>query len=263
MKFFKDKKIKIKIQEQNLIQILFHLQFILRFSFLCFLLSSVTAEKLNCHFSELSRTRFHPASCKCFVKNVEIFNGGQVTIEGIENLSECEFGEISEILIKFAPKLNQFPSGIDKLFPNLRFLQIYYSKLEKISSNELKSFPKLMHLDLEGNKISEIKTDIFSYNPDLEIIKLNYNRISKKIDSSTFAGLKNLTKVYLGGNKCHFPDGETQESFVKLFEFLEEPINSCDIDKEDKILLKQDEILREIKNIKNSLNPNNNNYYGR
>lgn len=63
--------------------------------------------------------------------------------------------------------LTIFPSSIEKTFNNLLAIYINDGELVQITQSDMKVFPLLRYLDLFGNKIETIDGDLFKFNPNL------------------------------------------------------------------------------------------------
>ena len=98
-------------------------------------------------------------------------------------------------------KMQYFPRGLEKFFPNLIGIYIVNGKLKEIHQSDLKAFDKLKSLDLIDNEIDILEDGLFDYNPKLKAISFHYNRIIH-IGSNVFDNLNNLLSLSLNYNTC-------------------------------------------------------------
>ncbi|XP_070505190.1 peroxidasin homolog isoform X3 [Chironomus tepperi] len=103
--------------------------------------------------------------------------------------------------IEGAGKVHYFPHGLDKIFKNLKGIQIYGTGLKQVRQVDLKDFPNLTNLYLDHNYLKILEKDLFKFNPNLEVISLYSNRITH-IDPNVFDGLTKLKTLNLGSNDC-------------------------------------------------------------
>lgn len=95
--------------------------------------------------------------------------------------------------------LDEIPSGLAEIFPNIDTLQVYNSKLKVIKKEDIKDFKKIKDLFLASNEIKKIPGNLFESKTDIEIIKLCCNKI-EFIGSELLDGLKKLKFVDLRKN---------------------------------------------------------------
>ncbi|KAG5667095.1 hypothetical protein PVAND_015094 [Polypedilum vanderplanki] len=97
--------------------------------------------------------------------------------------------------------VNFVPTGIEKLFLNLKHFRIGDTYLKEVTKNDLEPFKELTALSFFYNNIEFIEKDLFIHNPHLEFIWLEKNKI-KQIWPSVFDHLKSLKNLCLLNNKC-------------------------------------------------------------
>ncbi|XP_017757402.1 PREDICTED: leucine-rich repeat and death domain-containing protein 1-like [Eufriesea mexicana] len=89
---------------------------------------------------------------------------------------------------------NQVPLKIERVYPELWYLNLQYANIYDIRSTWSNPFPKLTHLDLSGNRIKTSDLEIF---PDtLTYLNLTDNYISQL----SFPKFSNLTSLILDNN---------------------------------------------------------------
>ncbi|XP_070501646.1 myosin-9-like [Chironomus tepperi] len=98
-------------------------------------------------------------------------------------------------------QIHFFPRGLNKIFKNLKGIQIYSTGIKEIHQSDLKYFPNLKFLSLSANSLEILEKDLFEFNPDLEVIYSNSNKISH-IDPNVFDKLTKLKTLYLRSNPC-------------------------------------------------------------
>lgn len=99
-------------------------------------------------------------------------------------------------------KINYFPKGIEKIFPNLNTIGISSAELLKITQDDLKPFGrKLKNLYLWNNTLTELKSETFAYNTNLRLLVLQYNQI-KVVEQGALSRLKKLRTLNFGHNLC-------------------------------------------------------------
>lgn len=104
-----------------------------------------------------------------------------------------------------------FPRGLEKVFTNLKSIDMCYGYLNEITQADLKLYTKLVNLDLDHNNIQVLEKGLFDYNPDLKLIWIGNNKISH-INSNLFNNLYSLTSLKLYSNDCiHMSAFENRE----------------------------------------------------
>ncbi|XP_070505183.1 uncharacterized protein [Chironomus tepperi] len=84
-----------------------------------------------------------------------------------------------------------FPSGLDKIFKNIKVIYISRCQLKEIHQSDLKAFPHLVYFNLYDNKIEIIEEGLFDYNPNLEFVGFDERNIIH-IDPNVFDHLNKL-----------------------------------------------------------------------
>jgi len=98
-------------------------------------------------------------------------------------------------------KIHYFPRGLNKIFKNLKAIEISGTGLKEIHQSDLKDFPQLKKLWLATNDLEILEENLFEFNPNLELVSLSSNKISL-IDPNVFSKLTSLNALYLGSNTC-------------------------------------------------------------
>lgn len=116
---------------------------------------------------------------------------------------------------------NYVPCGMKSVFPNVKNLVIYESKLTKVkrqclrgyttlnfASNQIKKIPAdafwlspgLTDLDLSGNEIAKLNEDLFIYAKKLTHFSANHNKI-QILHENLFGGNPAIETISLIGNR--------------------------------------------------------------
>jgi hypothetical protein len=98
-------------------------------------------------------------------------------------------------------QIHYFPRGLNKIFKNLKGIQIAGVGLKEIHQSDLKDFPNLINLILYNNNLEILEENLFEFNPNLHYIFLYSNKISH-IDRKVFHKLTKLKILYLTSNTC-------------------------------------------------------------
>lgn len=103
--------------------------------------------------------------------------------------------------ISFNPiHLGAFPTGMDRMFPNLKCLAIVNCGLKKIRRSDFVGLGKLINIDLSSNDLESLPNDLFMDLPNLQRIRLSDNKIAR-ISSKLMLHLKkSLIRVVLTQN---------------------------------------------------------------
>ena len=95
--------------------------------------------------------------------------------------------------------VDQIPSGIGKLFPNLKHAVFYANKLKKIRRSEMEELPNLIVLSFHSNFISYVAEDTFVDFKLLQSISISFNKL-QNLPDRVFHNQPNLQRVYLNQN---------------------------------------------------------------
>jgi hypothetical protein len=164
--------------------------------------AAVDAVTVRCEFRSTTWSSVTDGTFyQCLVQNQDDFTAGLVSIDAAVGTHTGDNGndDVNEFNLGTAPNLDHFPQNLDKVFPNLEVIVIYYTKLQAITQDDLKVFPQLKLAYFASNHLSVITADTFRFNPKLEQIYLFRNLIFH-IEPHTFDGLTKLTALYLNHN---------------------------------------------------------------
>lgn len=119
------------------------------------------------------------------------------TITNLEN--------IQGLFIAKAPLFKFIPSGIKRIFPNLKAIIIESSGLLCVNKEDLKEFgSSLQYLELFRNLLTFIDANLFEYNQNLTFINLSFNPL-RYIEPAFFTNLKiikSLEQIHLNIVGC-------------------------------------------------------------
>jgi len=110
--------------------------------------------------------------------------------------------------------IQYFPSGLEKVFENLKLISIWHGRIKEIHQSDLKPFPKLVYLSLHQNNIEILEDGLFDFNPNLEVITLSNNRISH-IDQFVFDNLVKLAYLGFDSNPCINMEARASQAMVR------------------------------------------------
>lgn len=75
--------------------------------------------------------------------------------------------------------LPTFPSEINNFFPNLKSIDIFDCKMEKICRDDIKDFQHLEKIKIESNNIKYLPGNLFEFSPKITHFSFADNNISK------------------------------------------------------------------------------------
>ncbi|KAG5668466.1 hypothetical protein PVAND_016406 [Polypedilum vanderplanki] len=107
---------------------------------------------------------------------------------------------VQYVLFRSKTTMSTFPSHLDELLPNLKFIGIVDSGLEKITKEDLKNFPNLKWLTLRMNKLKYLPSDLFNYTPNIIYVNFSNNLIDK-IGENIFDKCEFLREADFTNNK--------------------------------------------------------------
>lgn len=136
---------------------------------------------------------------------INLVTGKHVVNKSFDNVEGIEADNLT---------VHYFPRGLDRIFKNLKMIDINNGRLKEIHQSDLKSFPKLVCLDLYENDIESLEKGLFDYNPKLEMIWLSSNKIIH-VDVNLFDNLVKLTYLSLDANRCISEYAENNTEKVK------------------------------------------------
>lgn len=98
-------------------------------------------------------------------------------------------------------RMNQLPSNLATIFPNLIGLQWMNSRLRTIKPSDLAPYPNLVFFSVNTNLISKLDGNLFQNNHQLHYLDLGTNEI-EEIGPGLLNGLNSLTYFNIFGNTC-------------------------------------------------------------
>jgi len=110
--------------------------------------------------------------------------------------------------------VNNFPSGIDRIFKSLRGIQISNSNLMRINKADLQQFPELRGFHAGGNKLKVLEKDLFVNNPKLEYIYFDDNQL-RFIEADLLVNLHQLRYADFSNNPCMKEETKTKVQKLK------------------------------------------------
>ncbi|XP_070501706.1 uncharacterized protein [Chironomus tepperi] len=140
----------------------------------------------------------------CSVANSQIITSPDTAYVDLitgDHLPGFNHDNVSAIEASNKGQIHYFPSGLHKIFRNLKGIQIYNCSQKEIHKSDLKYFSKLMDLRLQYGQLEVLEANLFEFNPLLNAIFLSYNKITQ-IDPNIFDNLINLEAFFAHGITC-------------------------------------------------------------
>lgn len=180
-----------------------------------------SADKISCDYRVISN------NYKCVVDFIEKTKGDDknqsISVTG-NHFSKLNDENIQGF-ISNNKLFNSFPQDLQKVFPNIKEIEINEAGLRNISKEDLKPYGvKLTFLSLRLNKIKLISLELFSNNPNLEAIDLFSNQI-KAVEVGAFDSLLNLNSLDFEGNLCY--SNEAFNDRIKVLKMMEKIKQKC------------------------------------
>lgn len=139
-----------------------------------------------------------------------------------------------------------FPRGFDKIFKNLKVIEISDCGLKVVHQSDLKPFSKLVELYLMSNQLEVLEKGLFDFNSNLELIFLRNNKISF-IDFNVFDNLSKLKFLFLDINTCI--DMKTENGLTDIQDVIRGAKTQCDDKNFSNILEKVQKLKSESKTL--------------
>jgi hypothetical protein len=181
--------------------------------------ATVDAVTIKCDFDSNTWGNVAGSFYRCIVQNQEVFTVSVVSIDAAvgTHTGDKENDDVTEFQLHSTPNLVHFPKNLDKVFPDLEAIAIYYTELQAITQDDLKIFPRLKIAYFAHNQLKVITADTFRFNPKLERINLDNNLILH-IEPQTFDGLRKLAVLYIQGNdeSCRLTNAATKNDTATL-----------------------------------------------
>lgn len=125
--------------------------------------------------------------------------------------------------------MNFIPLGIGSIFPAIKAISWYNSKLLTISADDLQQFPNLIFLGLWMNNLVTLDGDLFKFTPTLQLIDFDGNQI-ENVGRNLLSDLKNLTVADFSSNFCIDAFAYKAEDIPGLIVKLEDQCSTYDVD---------------------------------
>lgn len=113
-------------------------------------------------------------------------NGDSISYYHNRNITNLQFHTLI---------MHYFPRGIEKLLPQLEWLDVIATELKIITQADLKPFPNLKRICLQLNHLERLDSDLFEFNLELQDVNLSFNRKLKTIGKDIFRPLTKLSEV--------------------------------------------------------------------
>lgn len=117
--------------------------------------------------------------------------------------------------------VHHFPKGLDKIFPNLKAVQIVKCGLKAISRNDLVGLKKISGLFLNFNQLRLLQNDLFEGFENLKVIWLNDNKLE-------FVSSKCVAPII--GNQLECVDFRNNKSINAVYDRNEKLLSEIHVD---------------------------------
>ncbi|KAG5666528.1 hypothetical protein PVAND_014548 [Polypedilum vanderplanki] len=162
--------------------------------------SSSEHQEVFCNFSTQTWRTRNEKFYRCCVYSTRIFEDIELKFSGIHKEENCTNESVTAIEFNKC-EISKIPQGLLKVFPNLKAISIYCSKLKIIRREDLKEYCDLKDFYFADNEIEFLPGDIFDDCENVEVVSFYGNKI-KKIDENFLSEAKNLKYLDLEGNLC-------------------------------------------------------------
>ena len=197
--------------------------------------------KIKCRFTEfffIHGETFYG----CEIENHQIPEDRELKFIG-KHLNGKTNYDVQDIKFKDC-NITKVPQGLQRIFPNLKVLDINNSKLKKISKNDLIEYKYLKILVFNDNDLEYLPGDLFDYFEFLTHIEFDRNKLSV-IEPNILDNLHKLTNVSFASNpnynnwysihQIYEPNATIQEikddlrdKYFSRFKFLQDLKDSAD-----------------------------------
>ncbi|XP_070493071.1 uncharacterized protein [Chironomus tepperi] len=153
--------------------------------------------EVECTFSDcdwpFTTTKYY----RCCIEKYQIPDDIELIINGKHKLRKT----LNDVTyVKFYDcTITKLPTGIIKIFPNLKILEINSSKLQKITKNDLTEYKNLEKFVCWGNEVEFLPGDLFEGFKSLDSISFYGNRLWI-IEPNIFDNLDSLKRIQLEHN---------------------------------------------------------------
>lgn len=160
-------------------------------------------DHINCRYVSEDGNIILGRIYRCYVGNNLNINSSepQIITAAIGQHESFKFNRDLVGIMIYNKKTEYFPRGLERIFPNLMFIDVCYGFLKEITQADLKPFRKLVSLNLNHNNIEVLEDGLFDYNFNLKFIYIGNNKISH-VSSNLFNNLRFLTSLQLNNNSC-------------------------------------------------------------
>jgi Leucine rich repeat len=108
------------------------------------------------------------------------------------------------------------PKGFDKIFPNLKQIDLNKSGLKSLTAEDLKPYPGLEMVFIRNNPdLLSVDNDLFVNNPAIKYVDFSDNK-NLVLPQDVFKSLPNLVEVFLNGEPCAYMQNQDPELQSKL-----------------------------------------------
>jgi len=168
---------------------------------LCFV-TKASSVFLNCGYHiDPNFNPIHEAnSIACEASKLKVINPNEKVTQALNNYAAGN-DQVRTLYI-YKQTMNFIPSGIEKVFPNLRGFLFTENDVVRVFQSDFKPFPELRGLWLRGNKrLDVLERDLFKFNKKLYYLNL-WNNNFKFIDANILDGFSSLSVIDLNANPC-------------------------------------------------------------
>ncbi|CAH1710629.1 unnamed protein product [Chironomus riparius] len=165
------------------------------------ILASIKPSKsliIECSFIKHTYSHLKDVSCCHVVNNLNIITQEKAIVTSNTNDS-IRTDTVGFRIFNISTRY--FPQGLDRMFNNLKVIEISFGQLKEIHQTDLKPFMLLEVIYFYSNDIEVLESGLFDDNKSLRYILFTKNKLAH-IDGNVFEKLLHLTNLYLNGNEC-------------------------------------------------------------
>ncbi|XP_070504474.1 leucine-rich repeat-containing protein 70-like [Chironomus tepperi] len=118
-------------------------------------------------------------------------------------------------------KIEYFPRGLEKFFPNLKGIFIKNGRLKEIQQSDFRGYSELLYIELNGNDIEVLEDGVFDFIPQIKIIWLSENKIIH-VGENVFNNLNNLVILYFKNTCTSINIQDFQSESIRTLKNLKE-----------------------------------------
>lgn len=167
--------------------------------------------EIDCRFDSLNSWYFYDEDYTCIVENFRDIDNKELTVVTGNHMIGKVNEDVTAIFTHGTRNFIEFPSGVGRVFPNIKGIAALKMNLTSISSDDLRQFPNLEDLDLSYNHITSLTDDLFSYTPNLMWISFRNNTL-ESVGKYLLDGLDNMDIINFENNVCiNYKAKETPE----------------------------------------------------